>query len=202
MEKILSGNTNDFIENLITSYESRIRNIEIVFNQSDAINESSFSLLKNFGNSLNDYKTERETINSRLRDNLAKNGSLRKKDYDRMMERILNELYEKEVKAENCLHQFIEDQKAMTEFLKIRIFEIKDNLRQDNTEEIKAFRQELSRISCKLEIKKKIFIQQFMECQHLHQKVIGNFKMLLSKGDHIAIRDVKEIHQNLLGELV
>jgi len=200
-ETVQSSNPNDFIDNLITSYESRIKNIGVIFNQSDSITESSLELLRNFSNSLKDYKNERITINSRLRENLAKNGSLRKKDYNRMMEDILNKLDEKEEEAENLFSQFIDEQRTLTQSLKKGILEIKDNLRNDNSEKISLFRRELSQISQKLETKKTMVVKQFIDYQQVHRRTIGKFKMLLAKGDQIIVRDVKEIHRILLNEI-
>ena len=193
---------NDFIENLISSYESRLKSIETVFNQSDAITESSFDLLRNFSNSLKTYRTERDEVNSRLRENLAQNGSLRKKDYNRIMESVLNKLNEKELETENYFCQFIEDQKNMMQSLKKGIFEAKDNLQNNNTEKINMFRQELNQIAGELETKKEIVIQHFIDYQSVHQKTIEKFKMLLAKEDRVFVKEVKEGHQNLLSEII
>ena len=193
---------NDFIENLISSYESRLKSIEAVFNQSDAITESSFDLLRNFSNSLKTYRTERDEVNSRLRENLAQNGSLRKKDYNRIMESVLNKLNEKELETENYFCQFIEDQKSMMQSLKKGIFEAKDNLQNNNTEKINMFRQELNQIAGELEAKKEIVIQHFIDYQSVHQKTIEKFKMLLAKEDRVFVKEVKEVHQNLLSEII
>lgn len=201
METGPASNVNDFIETLISSYESRIKSIETVFNQSDAITESSFGLLKDFSNSLKAYKAERETINSQLRENLSKNGSLRKKDYNRMMEDVLNRLDEKELEAEKYFYQFIGDQKAMTQSLKKGILEVKDNLQNNNSERINNFRAELVNISQALEEKKEMVVKHFLDYQKIHHKTIDKFKMLLAKGDRIFVREVKEVHQNLLSEI-
>ena len=202
MGTVSLNDVNYFVESLISSYESRISNIEAVFNNSDALNESSFDLLKDFNNSLKDYRTERNTINSQLRENLAKNGSLRKKDYNRMMENVLNKLDEKERETEKYFFQFIEDQKAILRFLKKGILDIKDSIQDDNTKKLITFRQELNHISHELEAKKEAVVQRLLDYQIIHQKTIEKFKMLLAKGDRIFIRDVKEVHRNLLREVV
>jgi hypothetical protein len=201
METEPVNKVNDFIETLISSYESRIKSIETVFSQSDAITESSFGLLKDFSNSLKAYKAERDTINSNLRENLSKNGSLRKKDYNRMMEDVLGKLDEKEMAVEKYFNQFIEDQKAMTQSLKNGILDVKNNLQNNNTQRINNFRAELANISQALEEKKEMVVNHFLDYQKIHQKTIGEFKMLLDKGDRIFVREVKEVHQNLLSEI-
>ncbi|MGE4587563.1 MAG: hypothetical protein AB7D05_09495 [Mangrovibacterium sp.] len=195
-------NANDFIESLIYSYESRIRSIESVFFKSEAITQSSFNLLNDFNNSLKDYKTERNKINSQLQENLARNVSLRKKDYNRMMSDILNKLDEKEREAEKYFCQFIDEQKVMIQLLENGIPEIKNNFHHDNREKINTFRQELNRISRELETKKERVIRQLRDYQYMHQKTIEKLKMLLAKGGQIFIQDVKEVHRDLLSEMI
>jgi hypothetical protein len=194
--------SNDFIESLIQSYETRIQNIESVFCKSDALAQSSYTLLQDFTSSIKNYRTERDTINSLLQENLAKNVSMRKKDYNRMMNDILNRLDEKEQEAEKQFNQFIEEQKAMIQFLKKGVLEIKDHIQDNNRGRIKAFRQELDHISGELELKKELVIQIFCDYQQMHRQVIEKLKMLLAKGDQVFVRDVKEVHRNLLSEII
>jgi len=72
-------NTDGFFDNIITSYETRIQKIQTAFQSTENITESSHSLFDNVQNSINELKKERDILNSRLCENLAKNGSVRKK---------------------------------------------------------------------------------------------------------------------------
>ncbi len=110
-------NTNiDFIEALLTSFESRIQKIETVFITSDAVNEFSYALMNDFQISMKELKKERTQLNDLLRGNMAKNGSLRKNDYDILMDDIFILLDEKEKEAESSFHLYIEDQKPWSVF--------------------------------------------------------------------------------------
>ncbi|MGV8138203.1 MAG: hypothetical protein AB2L20_23585 [Mangrovibacterium sp.] len=193
---------NDLIDNLIQSYETRIKNIESVFCKSDDLAQSSYTLLQDFTSSIKNYRTERDTINKLLQENLAKNVSLRKKDYNKMMGDILYRLEEKEQEAEKQFNRFIEEQKAMTQFLKKGVFEIKDHIKENNRERIKSFRQELDRISAELELKKELVIQEFCDYQQMHRLIIEKLKMLLAKGNQVYVHDVKEVHRTLISEII
>jgi len=200
MEK--SSLSNDLFESLIQSYEARIQNIESVFCKSDDLAQSSYNLLQDFTSSIKNYRTERAAINSLLQENLAKNVSLRKKDYNRMMGDILDRLNEKEQETEKQFNQFIEQQKAMTQFLKKGVFDIKDHIQENNRERIKSFRQELDRISRELEQKKELVIQEFCDYQQMHRRIIEKLKMLLAKGDQVFVHDVKTVQRTLRNELI
>ncbi len=202
MEKEQVNNLNDIIDDLIHSYESRIKNIESVFFKSEAIVQSSFDLLQEFNNSLKEYKKERACVNSQLQESLAKKVSLRKKDYNLMMSDILNKLDEKELEVEKCFSQFIEEQKFMNQFLKTGVLEIKDGLQNGEHKDINLFRESLSRITIELETKKNLVINQLNNYRDMHRKTIEKLKELLAKGDQIYVSDVKEIHHELLTEIL
>ena len=119
-----------------------------------------------------------------------------------MMGEILKKLDDKEQEAEKYFCRFIEEQKNMTQFLKKGILEIKDPQQDGNREKIKAFRQELDQISRELESKKEQVIQELCAYQRMHQRIVEKLKMLLAKGDRIFVRDVKEVHRDLLNEMI
>ena len=76
-------------ENIISSYESRIQSIEGIF-------DTTHQLLEGFQESFLDTKQEREKLSAELRENLVKNESLRRKDFDNMMQGILSTQDERE----------------------------------------------------------------------------------------------------------
>jgi hypothetical protein len=104
-------NIDGFFYNIISSYESRIQKIQTAFQSSENITLSSHSLFDNVHNSLIELRKERDLLNTRLCETVAKNGSLRKKDYNTMMSGIVSMLDEKEKEAESQFFIFIEAQK-------------------------------------------------------------------------------------------
>ncbi|MCL3782178.1 hypothetical protein EMN47_17455 [Prolixibacteraceae bacterium JC049] len=202
METLSINNLNEFIDKLIGSYESRISSMQKVFDQSEHITESSFDLLRNFSNSLNNYRKQRREMSLQLRENLAQKGSLRRKDYDQIMQPVLNCLHEKEEATELYFTQFIEEQKRLMRSLKKGILEIKNNLPENSSIKINSFRTEISQVSQELELKKKQAIQHFNDFQQIHQKTIETLKELLKKEEHIAIKEVKLMHSKIINKVI
>ncbi len=196
-------NTNiDFIETLLTSFESRIQKIETVFTTSDAVNESSHALMNDFQLSMKELKKERTQLNDLLRENMAKSGSLRKNDYDILMDEIFLLLDQKEKEAEDHFYLYIEDQKAMVRFLRQGILEIKNTEKNTNTQKIASFKLQLETILKDQQNRKEGAINKFFEFQNFHKKITTNFQHLLKQDAHILCRDIKNIKKHLLEELV
>jgi len=200
MKAAPQGSIKDFIEDFITSYEARIQKIETIFTTSEAVTESSHVLLKDFQNSLNDLRKERTCLNSELRENLAKNGSLRKNDYDRMMEDIFFLLEEKEKEAENQFYQYIEDQKTMARFLRQGILDLKNTESKECKEKIKAFKLELEHILQTQKERKDLVEKKLLDFQTIHNNITKSFKMLLEKGVQVFCKDIKNVKKSVLKE--
>jgi len=190
-----------FFENIIVSYEDRIQKIQTAFQSSENISESSHSLFDNVHNSLNDLKKERDHLNSRLCEILAKNGSLRKKDYNTMMSGILDSLDEKEKEAEQEFLTFIEAQKETAQTLKDSLLSIKDITSQDASEKISVIKDQLSQISKLQEMRKETVMKTFMNFQQMHNRMMECLENLLKKGDQILIHDIKMIKDQMIKEI-
>jgi len=194
-------NIDSFIDNVITSYESRIQRIQAAFQSSENITESSHSLFDNVHNSLNDLKKERDTLNAKLCETLAKNGSLRKKDYYAMMSGILEILDNKEKEAESQFQNFIEAQKTTAQSLKNSLLQIKDITSRDNCESITIIKEQLSQISKLHEMRKENVLKAFTEYQSLQNRITECLQNLLKKGEHILIQDIKKVKDQILTEI-
>jgi len=191
-------NIDGFFDNIITFYETRIQKIQTAFQSSENITESSHSLFDYVHNSLNDLKKERDILNSRLCETLAKNGSLRKKDYNTMMSGILGALDEKEREAECQFLNFIEAQKETAQSLKNSLLGIKDITAQDANEKITIIKEQLSQISKLQEMRKETAMKTFMDFQQMHNKMMECLENLLEKGDHILIQDIKKVKDQII----
>ena len=194
-------NIDGFFDNIITSYETRIQKIQTAFQSSENITESSHCLFDNVHHSLYELKKERDVLNSRLCENLAKNGSLRKKDYNTMMLGILGALDEKEREAESQFLNFIEAQKATAQSLKNSLLGIKDITSQDNCEKISIIKEQLSRISELQEMRKESVMKTFLDFRQMHNKMMACLENLLEKGDHILIQDIKNVKYQIIREI-
>ena len=194
-------NIDGFFDNIISSYENRIQKIQTAFQSSENITESSHSLFDNAHHSLNDLKKERDILNNRLCETLAKNGSLRKKDYNTMMSGILCALDEKEKEAERQFLNFIEAQKTTAQSLKNSLLGIKDITSQDNCEKISIIKEQISQISKLQEMRKESVIKTFLDFQQMHNKMMACLENLLEKGDHILIQDIKNVKYQIIREI-
>ncbi len=191
-------NIEGFFDNIISSYESRIQKIQTAFQSSESITESSHFLFDNVQSSLNNLRKERDLLNSRLCETLAKNGSLRKKDYNTMMSGILSALDEKEKEAETQFLNFIEAQKETANSLKSSLLIINDITASDVAEKINQIKIQLSRISELQETRKKTVMKSFHDFQILHNRMIESLNNLLSKGSQIQVNDIKKIKEQLI----
>jgi len=186
-------NTDGFFDNIITSYETRIQKIQTAFQSTENITESSHSLFDNVHNSINELKKERDVLNSRLCENLAKNGSVRKKDYNTIMSGILAVLNEKEKEAEKQFLNYIEAQKETAQMLKNSLLGIKDITTEDTKDKIITIKKQLSQISTTQEEEKEMVMKTFTDFQQMHNEMMNFLESLLKKGDQITIQDIKKI---------
>jgi hypothetical protein len=194
-------NIDGFFDNIITSYEARIQKIQTAFQSSENITESSHFLFDKVQSSLNNLRKERNLLNTKLCEILAKNGSLRKKDYNTMMSGILCALDEKEKEAETQFLSFIEAQKETAQALKISLLGIKDITSPDVTEKINEVKLQLLLISELQEKRKETVMKSFSDFQKLHTRMIESLNELLGKGDQIHVHDIKKIKEQLIKEL-
>lgn len=194
-------NIDSFFDDIITSYETRIQKIQTAFQSSENITESSHSLFDNVHNSLNNLRKERDLLNSRLCESIAKNGSLRKKDYNTMMSGILNMLDEKEKDAERQFLIFIEAQKETVYSLKNSLLGISNIAAPDANEKITIIKEQLSQISKLQEVRKESVMKTFRDFQQMHDKMMACLEHLLEKGDNILIQDIKIVKDQIIKDI-
>lgn len=191
-------NIDAFIDNIISSYETRIQKIHAAFQSSENITESTHSLFDNVHNSLNDLKKERDILNLRLCETLAKNGSLRKKDYNTMMSGIFGAIEVKEKEAESQFLNYIEYQKKMAQSLKNSLLGLKDITSQDTNDKISLIKEQLTEISNLQEMRKDKVMKTFIDFQEMHNKTMESLESLLSKGESIHIQDIKNVKNQII----
>lgn len=188
-------------ENIISSYQDRIQKIQTAFQSSESITETSYSLFDNVQASLDELKKDRDLINYQLCETLAKNGSVRKKDYNTMMSGILEMLDKNEKEAEMLFISFIESQKETAQSLKNSLLGLKDIDPGETSKKIESIKDELSQILKLQEMRKDTVMKTFIEFRSLHKKVMDYLQNLLEKGSQIKAKDIKSIQHKLLSEL-
>jgi hypothetical protein len=158
--------------------------------------------MNDFQHSMQEFRKERMLLNSKLRDNLARGGSLRKNDYDILMDEIFLQLDRKEKEAEEQFYSYIEDQKAMVRFLRQGILEIKNTGLDDNQKKIEDFKLELEAILKTQQQRKEGAIQKFLEFQNIHKNITDNFQKLLNQDVNLFCKDIKKVKKHFLEEIV
>jgi len=190
-----------FLKNIITSYQDRIQKIQTAFQSSENITESSHTLFDNVQASLDELKKERTLLNERLCETLAKNGSLRKKDYNSMMSGILSILDEKEKEAEKLFLSFIDTQKETALSLKSSLLSLQDTTPDNTTKKIQDIKEQLSQISQLQEMRKGHVMKAFVDFQGINNKVMDYLEKLNEKGSQVKSKDIKSIKHKLMNEL-
>ena len=182
----LATEKENILENLISSYESRIQSIEVFF-------EAAGQIFQDFQESLLSTRAEREKINSQLRESLARNGSLRKKDFDRMMGAISSHLDESEQEVRQLSHKYLNEQTKLVQQLREGLRAFKDALTKGQAQEVRELQTLIKEILSKQDESKNEVTSKLKEFQQGQQQTSKMLKELLAKGEEIRIRDFKEM---------
>jgi len=174
------------VNNIFSSYEARIQSIGEIFN-------TTHQLLKGFQESFLDTKQEREKINAALRENLAKNGSLRRKDFDNMMQGILSTQDEREKEVRDLLNSYLNEQREMAQALRERLERFKDSLARGEALRLKEFQSLIKEILAKQDERKDKVTSGLKEFQKEQEVLAKRLKGLLAKGRELRIRDFKSM---------
>ena len=176
----------NIVENVISSYEARIQSIGAIF-------DSTHQLLEGFQDGLLDTRGEREKINAELRGNLAKNESLRKKDFDNMMQDILSAQDQREKQVKSLLKNYLNEQREMANALGESLGNVKDALSKGEIQRIKEFQAAVTDILAKQEQRKQEVSSELKEFQKNQQEMAKRLKELLAKGGELRIKDLKSM---------
>jgi metal-responsive CopG/Arc/MetJ family transcriptional regulator len=177
-------NSERIVNNVIDSYEIRIQDIESLFS-------TSLQILEGFQEAFLDTKQERNKINTQLRDTLARNESLRRKDFDNMMQGILSIQDQREKEIRNLLHNYLNEQKEMAQALRNKFGELKVSLVKGKARRVEEFQALIKEILDRQEVRKKEVVSRLEEFQKEQKAVESRLKDLLAKGRETRIRDFK-----------
>lgn len=174
------------VEDIISSYEKRIENISSIF-------DAAHLILSDFQGSVLDAKEERKQINNQLRDILARNDNLRKKDFDNMTQSIFEPQDEREGEVRSLLSNYINEQKEILDALRGNFAKVRDAIAGDEIKRIKELSHTIKGLLSKQDKRKKELTSKLKVLQKEQQEVITRVKALLIKGGELRIRDLKEM---------
>ena len=180
----LAEDMKNIVEDIISSYETRIQSIGVIF-------DTTHQLLEGFQESFLDTKQERELLSAELRENLAQNESLRRKDFDNMQQGILSIQDERGKEVRYILKNYLNEHKEMALALGENLSKVKDALANGEAERIKELQVLIKEILAKQDERKNEVTAKLKEFQKQQQELAKNLKGLLAKGRELRIKDLK-----------
>jgi len=182
----MSNGMKNIVESVISSYQARIQSIGAIF-------DSTHQLLEGFQDGLLNTREEREKVSTELRENLAKNESLRKKDFDNMMQDILSAQDQREKQVRSLLKGYLDEQKEVANALGESLGKVKDDLSRGQAQRVKEFQAAITEILAKQEQRKQEVSSELKEFQKNQQEMAKRLKELLAKGRKLRIKDLKSM---------
>ncbi len=183
-ETMLLATEENILENIISSYEVRIQMVEAFF-------EATHQVFQDFQDSLLNTRQEREKINNQLRENLARNESLRKKDFDRMMNIISLYLEQSEQEIRKLSKEYLSEQTKLAQQLRESLRNFKDALTQGQAQEVEELQTLIRQILTRQDENKNEVTSKLKEFQQGQQQTSEMLRDLLAKGEELRIRDFK-----------
>jgi len=181
---LLAVDTEDILEDMISSYEIRIQRVEVFF-------ETAHQVVTALEDSILDARQKREKINDELRDTLAQNESLRKKDFDSMIGVIWSHQKQQEQELRNLSKCYFSAQTKLIQELRQSLRSFTDALVKGESGGTEEFQAPIEKILAKQEKKRKEVISKLEEFQEERQQTARMLKNLLAKGKNLRIRDLK-----------
>jgi uncharacterized phage infection (PIP) family protein YhgE len=148
-------------------------------------------VLGEFQESMSNAREEKEALHVRLRETLARNESLRKKDFDVMMNTILLSQDDREREVKKLLHNYLTEQREMAGQLKENLGTFREGLNTVNIGRINEFHEMLTDILKKQEERKAELAARLKILQKEQGQLSRSLGELLSKGRDLRIRDLK-----------
>ncbi|NQV17254.1 MAG: hypothetical protein HQ534_01745 [Armatimonadetes bacterium] len=163
-------------EEIVSSYESRVANVAMIIDNTHKIIE--------------DFKNIRNDMSDHLKERLAKEGFLRKKDFDNMLKNVLLMQDTREEEVRDLLKTFLEEQKEMAEI-------IKKQLADGNKVRFEDFQNILASIRTRQKQRGNevnIMLKKFHE---EYEEMTKSLYDLLQKGEAVRIQDLKSNLKNI-----
>jgi len=170
------------IEVILDSYKARVRVAE--------------SIIEDTNNVLNAFADKREVMSDTLKGALAKVASLRKKDFDKMMEEIIERQVQKEEYVKEVLGDFIEGERSV-------VNRLEKLLEKGNGVQIKDFKNILYKIKQDHEAKVKetgnLVSEGLLKMQNEASVMLASFQKLregMTSEWQKVIRTLNEVPKN------
>lgn len=172
------------VDGVLISYEARIQGVECLM-------ETARNVLENFDTSILDARCEYEQVNEQLRENLAQNGSLRKKDFDTMMRVMSAEQEQRGREVRDLSKQYLEEQTQLVHELRGRLHDFTSALAGGEPAKVTEHHQAITDLFTKQQQHSTDVVTQLKGSQKEQQETAGMLRELLAKGRELRIKDLK-----------
>jgi hypothetical protein len=178
---------------LITSYESRIATVEELMTTAYQATETS-------GGSFNILDKERERLKTGLQKTLARNCSLRKRDFDCLLEQLLSDsnknrqaIEEEQSRVRVKVKEYLNEQKQLANFLRQQIVElVKENMEKGCLDavigKIKASYEDTGQ---RLFAMLRDFQQRLKDFQREQEEINRKLQRLVERGESLSLEDLR-----------
>ncbi|MDP8258186.1 MAG: hypothetical protein P9L90_02005 [Candidatus Aadella gelida] len=163
-------------EEIVSSYQSRISEVAAMVDSTRQI--------------LEDFKTRRNNMSNQLKEALAREGSLRRKDFDIMISGILFHQDEREKQVKELLNTFFEEQKEVAEV-------VRKSLTEGKRVRIDDFRKSLQNIQARQKSRELGIKTALIEFQEEYKEIVASLSSLLDEEEEMRIKDFKEMVSNI-----
>ena len=174
------------VENVISSYETRIESVGAIF-------DTTHQILDDFQEAFLGNKEEGRKISIQLRDILAHNEHLRKKDFDSMTQGALSAQEEREAEVKNLLKGYLNQQREMARTLRENLAKFKDALAKGEVQRVKEFQEIIKGVITNQDDRKEEVTSKLKEFQKEQQEMAKRLNTLLAKGRELRIKDLKSM---------
>jgi nucleoid DNA-binding protein len=157
-------------------------------------------VLNTFQTVMIDGKREQQEKSHQLRESLAKNGSLRRKDFDDMMKEILAEQDESNGAIKDLVEKYLLQQSKIAGDLRRVFGEIRDALTEGNLERIKKLQEGTKALIDDHDAKREEITRRLKDFREEQEEVVSNIRALLAEGNRLRIRDFKKMLEQLKSE--
>ena len=183
---LLAEDTRSFVEDVFSSYETRMRSVESLF-------ETTNQILQGFQDSVLDTGQERKKINDQLKENLARNGSLRRKDFDNMMSVVSSYQDRQEQEVRNFSRNYLKEQATLVQELRENLKNFTNALAEGEAQRVKEFHSLITEVFARQEQRKNEVVFKLKEFQKDQQDTARMLNGLLAKGRELRTRDLKSM---------
>lgn len=176
----------NLVDSVFCSHEARIRNVESFL-------DTARSVLESFDNSLLAMRGEYNHISAQLRDNLARNGSLRKKDFDSMMTALSADQDRRAQEVRDLSRTYLAEQTQFAHQLRQRLREFIDALAQGEAAGVTQHHQAITDLFARQQQHSEHVVSRLRESEEEQQRAAGMLRDLLARGRELRIKDLKSM---------